>query len=101
MSEITLHRPTVERPPAVARPWSAGRVWGYIFVLFWIVVGIGFVWYLAASWNPELVEKYQTYLAETPGSDEVQALRKARMKMIKSKSEYSNPWYWAIYKDED
>ena len=58
MSEITLHRPTVERPPAVARPWSAGRVWGYIFVLSWIVVGIGFVWYLAASWNPELVEKY-------------------------------------------
>ena len=51
--------------------------------------------------HPELVEKYQTYLAETPGSDEAQALRKARMKMIKSKSEYSNPWYWAIYKDED
>ncbi|GAB5506287.1 MAG: ABC transporter permease [Rhizobiaceae bacterium] len=58
MTEMALNQSTVERPPAPPRSWTASRIWGHAFVALWALIGIGFVWYLATSWNPELVAKY-------------------------------------------
>lgn len=48
----------IERPPAPPKPWTGARVTGHVLVAIWIAVGFAFVWYLASSWNPELVAKY-------------------------------------------
>ena len=47
MSDATLHtRSVVEKPPELARPWTAARKTGYALVTLWIVLFIGFVIYL-------------------------------------------------------
>lgn len=58
MTDMALNRTAVERPPAPPRRWTASRFWGNAVVALWVLIGVGFVWYLASSWNPEFVEKY-------------------------------------------
>jgi polar amino acid transport system permease protein len=48
----------VERPPPVKAGWTRQRVLGHGLVVLWILVGLGLVWYLAASWDLQLVQKY-------------------------------------------
>jgi polar amino acid transport system permease protein len=47
----------IERPPEI-RQWTTARKAGYLLVGLWLLVGVGLVVYLVASWNPELVQRY-------------------------------------------
>ena len=58
MSMATDSRPRLERPPAPPRPWTRGRVTGWVLVGLWALAGLGFVIYLYNAWNIDLVEKY-------------------------------------------
>lgn len=59
MSDATLHtRSVVEKPPELARPWTAARKTGYALVTLWIVLFIGFVIYLYTAWDIDLVQNY-------------------------------------------
>ena len=59
MSDVaTTGTATVQRPPPLARPWTRARIAGHALVGFWILVGIGFVAYLAGAWDSELVARY-------------------------------------------
>jgi polar amino acid transport system permease protein len=57
MSDIAA-RPHIERPPAIAKPWTAERVWGYVFLAFWCLLIFGLAFYLWSAWNPELFDRY-------------------------------------------
>jgi len=47
-----------ERPPPPARGWSGQRVAGHAVLGLWALLGLGLVWFLAASWDRELFDKY-------------------------------------------
>ena len=48
----------VERPPALHRRWTRGRIIGHVLVGLWLVVGVGLVSYLFGSWDLALFERY-------------------------------------------
>lgn len=48
----------IERPPPPARPWTVGRIVGYVAVACWIAAAIGLIVYLTNAWNPDLFERY-------------------------------------------
>ena len=52
------NKTAIERPPAPVRSWTHARIAGHLLTGFWILVGIGFVAYLAAGWDSDLVAKY-------------------------------------------
>jgi polar amino acid transport system permease protein len=54
----TVSEIDVDRPPAVARPWTGARIAGTIAVGCWILIGIGLIAYLVNAWNPELFNRY-------------------------------------------
>ena len=54
----TTSEPTVLRPAAPPRGWSHERIFGWVFVGLWIVLGLGLVTYLFSAWNPDLFAKY-------------------------------------------
>jgi len=54
----TVSEIDVDRPPAVARPWTSARIAGTIAVGCWILIGIGLIAYLVNAWNPELFSRY-------------------------------------------
>ncbi|PLP57511.1 amino acid ABC transporter permease [Mesorhizobium loti] len=56
MSTVSIA--SVERPPEPPRGWSKARIGGHILLVFWALLGLGLVWFLVTSWNPELVQKY-------------------------------------------
>ncbi|MFE0014445.1 ABC transporter permease [Mesorhizobium sp. NPDC059054] len=49
---------TVEKPPEPPRGWTNARIAGHVLVTLWALLGLGLVWFLASSWNPELIQKY-------------------------------------------
>lgn len=52
------NKTATERPPAPARAWTRARIAGHLLTGLWILVGIGFVAYLAGGWDSELVARY-------------------------------------------
>jgi polar amino acid transport system permease protein len=48
----------VDRPPLPERTWTRQRIAGHLIMGLWILLGIGLVWFLAASWDTELFRKY-------------------------------------------
>ena len=48
----------VERPPPPARGWPGTRILGHVLLALWVLLGIGMVWFLVTSWNPEIIAKY-------------------------------------------
>ncbi len=57
MTDIAA-QPRFERPPAVAKPWTAEKSWGCGFLLFWCLFFLGLFAYLWLAWNPELFDRY-------------------------------------------
>ncbi|WP_144377513.1 ABC transporter permease [Mesorhizobium amorphae] len=49
---------TVEKPPEPPRGWTKARITGHVLLALWTLLGLGLVWFLATSWNPELIQKY-------------------------------------------
>ena len=55
----------IERPPPpLPRPWTGARIAGYLLVGLWILAGLGMVWFLVGSWDPEFFAKYLPWYAE-------------------------------------
>lgn len=52
------HITAVERPPEPPRGWTKARITGHALLVLWALLGLGLVWFLASSWNPELIQKY-------------------------------------------
>lgn len=48
----------VERPPLPERTWTRQRVAGHVMLGLWLLLGLGMVWFLVTSWDPELIHKY-------------------------------------------
>jgi polar amino acid transport system permease protein len=48
----------VERPPALRQGWPRERIFGWIFVAFWIAAGIGLFIYLYSAWDRELIDQW-------------------------------------------
>jgi polar amino acid transport system permease protein len=48
----------VDRPPLPERTWTRQRIAGHLIMGLWVLLGIGLVWFLAASWDTELFRKY-------------------------------------------
>lgn len=54
----TVDITTVERPPEPRRGWTKARITGHVLLALWALLGLGLLWFLASSWNPELIQKY-------------------------------------------
>jgi len=54
----------IERPPSLPRPWTKARVAGNALLGLWILAGVGMVWFLVASWDPNFFAKYLPWYAE-------------------------------------
>jgi polar amino acid transport system permease protein len=48
----------IDRPPPEQRGWTRQKALGYVLLGLWTLFGIGLVWFLITSWNPELARKY-------------------------------------------
>ncbi len=48
----------VKRPPAPARGWPRQRILGHALLALWALLALGMIWFLATSWNPEMIAKY-------------------------------------------
>ena len=48
----------VEKPPEPPRGWTKARITGHVLLALWSLLGLGLLWFLATSWNPELIQKY-------------------------------------------
>ena len=48
----------VEKPAEPAPGWTKARITGHVLLALWALLGLGLVWFLVASWNPELIKKY-------------------------------------------
>lgn len=48
----------MERPPVQPRAWTAARIAGAAFLVFWAFIGLLLVIYLVRRWNPELFNNY-------------------------------------------
>lgn len=48
----------VERPPLPERTWTRQRIAGHLIMGLWALLGVGLVWFLAASWDTQLFRKY-------------------------------------------
>ncbi|WP_054313020.1 ABC transporter permease [Mesorhizobium sp. 1M-11] len=48
----------VEKPPEPPRGWTKARITGHVLLALWALLGLGLAWFLASSWNPELIQKY-------------------------------------------
>jgi polar amino acid transport system permease protein len=48
----------VDQPPVVARPWTTARYIGVAALAFWVIAGIGLVYYLVSAWNPEFFSRW-------------------------------------------
>ena len=48
----------VQRPPAPARGWPRQRILGHALLALWALLALGMIWFLATSWNPEMIAKY-------------------------------------------
>lgn len=45
-------------PPTRPKAWTAGRIAGWLLLLFWVAAGIGLVVYLVTEWDMGKVERY-------------------------------------------
>jgi polar amino acid transport system permease protein len=59
-SSADIERP----PPPLPRPWTGARIVGYLLVGLWILAGLGMVWFLVGSWDPEFFAKYLPWYAD-------------------------------------
>jgi polar amino acid transport system permease protein len=50
--------PSEAPPPPPPRQWNNARLTGNILMLFWILAGIGLVWFLYSAWSPEKFDRY-------------------------------------------
>lgn len=58
MSDTTLIT-SVEAPPTrQPRGWTPARIVGHALLAFWIAAGLGLVWFLVDSYDPQFVERY-------------------------------------------
>ncbi len=48
----------IERPPPQVRPWTGARILGVGLLVFWAVLAVLLVAYLANRWNPDLFARY-------------------------------------------
>ena len=48
----------VEKPAEPAPGWTKARITGHVLLALWALLGLGLVWFLVASWSPELIKKY-------------------------------------------
>jgi polar amino acid transport system permease protein len=48
----------VDRPPLPERTWTRQRIAGHFIMGLWVLLGVGLVWFLVASWDTELFKKY-------------------------------------------
>ena len=52
------HSVEVTRPPPPAHGWPRTRILGHVLLCLWTLLAFGMIWFLATSWNPEIIEKY-------------------------------------------
>ena len=45
-------------PPPVSAPWSTGRLAGILALGFWVVAGLGLVYFLWSVWDPDKIARY-------------------------------------------
>ncbi|MEO4040167.1 ABC transporter permease [Hoeflea sp. CAU 1731] len=45
-------------PPAIAPGWSAAKTTGIIAMAFWLIVGVGLIYFLFSAWDPAKVARY-------------------------------------------
>lgn len=45
-------------PPPVSAPWSTGRLTGILALGFWVVAGLGLVYFLWSVWDPDKIARY-------------------------------------------
>ncbi|MGB7433694.1 MAG: ABC transporter permease [Ahrensia sp.] len=45
-------------PPAAKKRWNASRIAGHALMAFWVGVGVSLVYYLAANWDADTIERY-------------------------------------------
>ena len=56
--------PIIERPPPpLPRPWTGARIAGNLLLGLWILAGLGMVWFLVGSWDPDFFAKYIPWYA--------------------------------------
>ena len=58
MSETTTIAISAPPPKNIKSSWNATRIAGYLFMGFWIVVGVGLVWFMITSFSYEFNTKY-------------------------------------------
>jgi len=45
-------------PPASVKRWTTARIAGFVLLSLWGLLGVGILYFLIASWNPELLARY-------------------------------------------
>lgn len=45
-------------PPAVAQNWSVAKATGIVAMAFWLMVGVGLIYFLFSAWDPDKVARY-------------------------------------------